>query len=54
VYVRKVLSRHLLRSRSEKTFHVLLMPVMASASSAEPAGVTITLTMPDPAALRIQ
>lgn len=30
------------------------MPLMASVCSAEPAGVTITLAMPDPAALHIQ
>lgn len=37
-----------------KQFPLLLMPLMASVCSAEPAGVTITLTMPDPAALHIQ
>lgn len=37
-----------------KHIPVLLMPLMASVCSAEPAGVTITLTMPDPAALHIQ
>lgn len=37
-----------------KQLPVLLMPLMASVCSAEPAGVTITLTMPDPAALHIQ
>jgi hypothetical protein len=37
-----------------KRLPVLLMPFMASVCSAEPAGVTITLTMPDPAALHLQ
>ncbi len=37
-----------------KLLSILLMPLAASAGSAEPAGVTITLTMPDPAALQIQ
>lgn len=37
-----------------KPFPLLLMPLLASVCSAEPAGVTITLTMPDPAALHIQ
>lgn len=37
-----------------KQFPLLLMPLLASVCSAEPAGVTITLTMPDPAALHIR